>query len=74
MEMIPHDDKGVQTPAESRGRLEEHAFKRRRRICPRKQIAPMVAPVEHMIAGTGKFEPQFSRHDTRSCFRKDVCQ
>ena len=74
MKVIPHDDEGVQPPAELFGRFKKRPLGRLGRVLLAEQIPPVVAPVDHMVTSPLPFEPQFARHGRHASATSTVCQ
>src|SRR5690606_31046591 len=60
--VVAHQDRRVELPSGTRGGLEKTCYERVRGLCVGEKIAPVVAPVEHMVNGSREFDSGFSRH------------
>lgn len=62
VKVIPHDDEGVHPPAKPLRRLEQAPLERLRRPLPHKQIAPVIAAIDHVITRPRELQPQLPCH------------
>jgi hypothetical protein len=63
MKMVAHDHKRMEPPAKPLRRFEQTGLKRLRRTLPRKQVAPVVPAINHVITGPGPLDSHLARHD-----------
>ena len=62
MIVVAHDDEGMEEPVGFLAGLEQAGLKRGARFLVVKNLGAVVAAIQDVIARTGKFEPQLSRH------------
>jgi hypothetical protein len=62
VEMIAHDDIRVNAPAEALRRLSQGSNKSFGGTLAVKQGAPVVAAIDHVVTGTGKFNAERAGH------------
>jgi hypothetical protein len=70
MEVMAHDHKRVPPPAKRRAGFKQTPLEGegRPRVC--EQVAPVIAAIDHVVTGPGKFHSYFARHApqrTRLC-------
>src|SRR5688572_15335994 len=63
MKMGAHDRIGVHLPRKAGDGLAQDTLERFGRPSSAEQRAAIVAAVNHVVAGTGKFDPQWPRHN-----------
>jgi hypothetical protein len=62
MEVIAHDDKGMQPPGKSTARLEQGLFEGLRGTFVREQVSAVVSAIYHVKTRTGEFDTGFASH------------
>ena len=62
MIVVAHDDEGMQEPVGFLAGLKQAVLKRSARFLVAKNLGAVVAAIQHVIARTGEFESQLSRH------------
>jgi len=55
----------MEPPAEPLRRFEQTGLKRLRRTLTRKQVAPVVPAINHVITGPGPLDSHLARHDSQ---------
>jgi len=74
MKVIPHDHIRMQPPTETHGRLDQAPLKRLRRALARKQIPPVVPPIDHMITRSRVFQSELPCHAGKQAPATPFCQ
>ncbi len=69
MEMIAHHDERMQPPAKCCAGFQQAPLERHRRSLAREQIASVIAAIDDVVTGPGKFQSQLARHDVNASRR-----